>query len=499
MKIIRKGREAREALKRGVDLVADCVKVTLGPAGRNAVLGRLGISPEITNDGVTIAQNIESDDEVENLGVMIAKEASMLTDLNGGDGTTTTMVLLQALIREQFAMIGSDDGSFVQKKADIMQIVRRTEDWSKKVVGILKENARPVSTKELYNVAFVSAEWDWIAKMVSEIYQKIGKDGYVTIESGVKNEYEVHKGIELKAGFLSEYFINTPKREVLVNDPYIFVTNQAMDIYTFLPLIEAVTTKQITNLVMIAPDYTKDLLARLVTTKLKAPNTNYIALRLPTYDKDEVLFDIAALTGAKFMDKGAYPSLDDFAKDLKVENLGRTDKAIIRDSTSVLIGGSGDTTARVEELRKQKAKMRSVFDKDQMDKRIAHLSGGFAIIRVGGESDTERTYFRRKIEDAVNAVDAALKEGVVKGGGLALKEIADQTKEMVNVLRAPYEQIQENAGGSLDIKDTVVDPVLITTAALKSAVSLANMLITTEVAVAYKNEDKTQNHADPES
>lgn len=485
-------------MKRGVDLAANCVKVTLGPYGRNAVLGRHGLTPDITNDGVTIAQNVEAADEIENLGVLAVKEVSMLSDLKGGDGTTTATVLLQAIVEDTFSKL-SDDGSLIKKHLDPLQLKKEIDKACAEVVKKLKKNARPIVSSEVYKVALVAGEYDWIANMVSEIYAKIGKDGYITIEDGVKSEYDVYKGIEIDAGYHSEYFINNDKRQCILDVPRILVTNQKLNIYSVLPMIESCAQAGITNVIMIAPDFDRDLLNRLNTTKLKAPATAFVAVRLPTYDRDDILVDIATLSGAKFLDHKAYSSFDELAREITVNNLGKVDQAIIGDGHSALIGGSGDTTIRVSELKKQLEGTKSIFDRNNLEKRIAFLSGGVAVIKIGAESDTERLYYRRKVEDAMNSAQLALKEGVVKGGGIALKEIAEEHDMILSsALTKPYEQIQKNAGGEFKIADDVFDPVLVTISSLESACSLAGMLLTTEVVIANKNEDTTKNHASPE-
>lgn len=495
MKTIKFGKDARDSLKAGVDLAANVVKTTLGPAGRNVVIGRYGLTPDITNDGVTAAQNVEARDETEQLGVMAVKEASMLADLKGGDGTTTATVLVQAIVNDTFNKL-SDDGSLVKNKISSIELKKEVDIGCEKVVKELKKRARAISIDEIYDVALVSGEYEWIARLVSEIYSKIGKDGYVTIEEGTKSEYDIYKGIELNAGYTSEYFINNDKRQCIISEPRILVTNQKLNTHAILPLIEQVIAQKISGLVVIAPDFDRDLLNRLNTTKLKVPETNYIAIKLPTYDKDDLLVDIAVLSGAKFLDKNVYASFDALAKDMTVENLGKVDKAIIGDAHTALIGGTGIMTGRLEELRKQYDKSKSVFDKNKLEQRIAFLSGGVAVIHVGAESDTERLYFKRKIEDAVNAAQLALRDGVVKGGGVTLKEISDEMKGniLANALTRPYFQIQENAGGNLEIPDKIIDPVAIVISSLQSACSIAGMLLTTEVTIANKEEDKNKNH-----
>lgn len=491
-KLIKHGQDARESLKRGLDKVADAVKVTLGPSGRNAVLGRVGISPIITNDGVSIARNIELEDEFEELGAMIVKEASTLADIKGGDGTTTTTVLLQAITTEIFDRL-KDKGSIVPPKIDTIKLKKEIDTACELVVAKLKEKAKPIKKKEIYDVALVSVEYDWLAKIVAEVFEQIGADGYVTIEDGIKTEAEVFNGLEIPAGYHSEYYINSEDRECIINDAHILVTNQRLEDPSCLaPLVTSLLEKEIREVILIAPEFSKDVLNRLVATKLNRElNFTAVALKLPTFDKDDVLLDITTLSNAKFLDKNTFTKIEQFNEQIKFENLGKVDKAVIGEGKTIFIGGKGDTKERVKELKALRDASLSEFDKDKLEKRIAYLSGGIAVIRIGGESDSEKTYYRLKLEDAVNAVQKALKEGVVRGGGLALKEVAEELDEniLTKALKAPYEQIQENSGG-LEIGEKIFDPVLVTISALKSACSLAGMLITTEVAVAHKNETK---------
>lgn len=500
MKTIKFGKDARDALKRGVDLAANCVKVTLGPAGRNAVLGRYGITPDITNDGVTIAQNVEAADETENLGVMTVKEASMLADMKGGDGTTTATVLLQAIVNSTFEKLSEHDDmpkGYSKDYKNSVQLKKDIDIACAEVIEALRKKARPITIKEIYDVALVSGEYEWIAKMIAEIYEKIGKDGYVSIEEGVKSEYDIYKGIEVNAGFHSEYFINNDKRQCVLNAPRILVTNQKLNIKNVLSLIDECASAGLTNVVMIAPEFDRDMLNRLNTMKLKAGNLNFVAVRLPTYDKDDILVDIATLSGAKFIDQNVYQSIEDLEKDITIANVGKFEQAILGEAHSAFIGGDGDTKKRIQDIRKQIGKTTSIFDKNKLEQRLAFLAGGIAIIRVGAESDTERLYFKRKIEDAQNAAQLALREGVVRGGGVALRDIAKELPEniLTEALKRPYEQIQENAGTPLKIGEKILDPVAVTISSLQSACSLAGMLLTTEVTIAIKEDDKSKNHA----
>jgi len=327
--------------------------------------------------------------------------------------------------------------------------------------------------------------------MITEIYEKIGQDGYVTIEEGMQTGYEIYKGIELNAGYHSDYYINNDKGECVIESPHVLVTNQRIDLNALSPimgLIEELLTKGIRDLIIIAPEFSRDVLGRLTTTKTKGLFTA-VALKLPTFDKDDILVDICTLIQAKFLDKNIYTRHEDFFTDFKMINLGTASRAVISEGKAFIIGGEGDTKNRVKEIKKVHSQTESAFDQDSLEKRIAYLSGGMAIIKIGGESEFERHYFKLKCEDAKNAVPAALKDGVVKGGGLALKEIAETMPKnlLTEALKAPYLQIQKNSGG-IEIADSVVDPVKITISALKSACSLAGMIITTEVVTAFKVE-----------
>lgn len=486
MKLIKTGQDAREALKRGLDKVADCVKVTLGPSGRNAVLGRQGITPLITNDGVSIARNIELEDEFEELGAMIVKEASTLADIKGGDGTTTSTVLLQAIVNDVFSQL-RDSGSLVAKKIDTIKLKKEIDEACELVVEELKKQAKPITKEEIYKVAIVSAEYEWLAKIITEVFTQVGGDGYVTVEEGVKTKYEIFNGLEIPAGFHSEYYINNDNQECVLDNPYILVTNQKIESpAVFAPLIEGLV-EQKRSLVVVAPDFSREVLARLVSTKLQS-NLVIIPLKLPTFDKNDILIDLATLSEAKFIDKGTLTKMEEFEAEIKFENLGTIDRAVIGEAKTIFIGGKGNTENRVLEIKKKYDESLSEFDKDTLEKRIAYLSGGVAVIKIGGHSDSEKAYFKLKAEDAVNAVQKALKEGVIRGGGLALKTISEELPKniLTNALTAPYRQIQENSGG-LEIGEDIYDPVAITISSLKSACSLSGMLITTEVAVAPKN------------
>jgi len=492
MKIIKLGQEARDGIKKGIDLVADCVKVTLGPAGRNAVLGKLDIPPTVTNDGVSIALNVESEDEIEQLGVMMVKEAASLASKKAGDGTTTTTVLLQAIVNDLFEQI-KDDGSLVSKKPNVIQLKRAVDEACDLIVKELQKRARPIKSNEIYNVALGAGEYSWIAKIVADVYENIGKDGYVDIQEGKETSYKVSTGLELKAGFHSDYYINNDNDECVIENPYVLVTNNLLEINTVANIIEGMkdeeVKKNLTGIILVAPDFSRDLLARLAKTML---DTKFpiVALKLPYLGKDDHFLDIAIFTKAKFIDKNVLTNVDSFIGEVGFKNMARIERAVIGPSKTMLIGGKGDTKKRVADLKKQYKASQSIYDKDALEKRIASLSGGSAVITVGAESEFERSYFKLKMENAVNAAQNAMRDGVVKGGGMTLKEISEKLPQNVlsQAIQAPYKQLKENAGGILKVGESVIDPLETAISSLKTACSIAGTVLTTEVAIAFKKE-----------
>lgn len=490
MKIIKRNKEARELLRQGVNLVADCVKVTLGPSGRNVVIGRKDITPVITNDGVFIARSIISDDPIVEQGCMIAKEAASLTDKRAGDGTTTTTVLLQAIVNHTFDMM-KDSGSMVEKKVDPMKLKKQIDVACSEIVEILNSKAKVISKKDIYEVALVSVEFPELAKVITDIFAQIGVDGFVEVEEGgTKTEYEVSKGLHLNATYPSDYFINSDGRKCILNKPKILVTNVKIeDVLLFASIIDSLIKKDVKALIIVAPSFSKDVIQRCVTTTIKS-NFTILPLQIPTFDKDDILIDIATATGAVFIDKNS-------TKDVKAlfveESLGSCAKSMSEEKT-FLMGTTGDTSERIKNIKEQIKDTISEYDKEGFEKRIASLAGGSATIKVGADSDSDKMYLRLKVEDAINSVKNALKDGVVKGGGLALKEIGDSTDNILSTpIKSPYNQIQENCGELLEIPDSVVDPVKNTIEALKSACSLAGLVLTTEVVIADSNDKKDTN------
>lgn len=492
MKILSVGQAARDKLKQGIDLVADSVKFTLGPSGRNVVLGRIDLPPTITNDGVSIARNIEHEDETINEGVWIMKEALSLTSNKSKDATTTTAILTQSITNKLFEIV-KGDGTILSEKVDVIDLKRKVDEACEEIVQKLQKKARPITLKEIYNVAIVAGEYKWLAELVENVYKEIGKDGHVTIEEGIRTEYEVFKGIELNAGYSSDYFINNDDRECVMENPAILVTNNQLDTPYIVPLMAELISNEIKSIVLVAPEFTPNLLKELNTLKLKK-DISIVAVKLPTFGKEDLLIDVATLTKAKFLDKNTYTKLEDFVKDITLSNFGIADKAVISDKKTVFIGGKGDTKDRVKQIRKLLKETTSMFDKDILEKRIAFLSGGIAIIRIGAESDFEKVYFKLKADNTVSSVENALNDGVVKGGGVTLKEIAESLPKNIlsESIKSPYLQLQENNGSPFEVPDTIIDPVKNTISALKTACSIAGTVVTTERVISFKNKYNEQ-------
>lgn len=486
-KIIKLGNEARISLKAGIDKVADAVKVTLGPSGRNAILGHPFQTPEITNDGVSIAQEIYLDDEIEQLGADKIKEICKGTDDKAGDGTTTATVLAQAIMKTGFEKL--DTTEFTKSQNNPIQIKNEIMVACETICKELTKIAKPISTLEdIKQVAFVSVESKEIAQVIAEMFEKIGKDGVVTVEDGyLELESEVVDGLELEAGLTSDVFFTTEDKKCILEKAPILVTNQKIEtieqIKYLTQKINAESGEK--NLVIIADDFSRDLLQAFAMAKLQGV-FNVIAIKPPYFGKKEKMQDVAIMVGATFIDKEVTN-----VKDVELVNLGSAKKIIVDKDKTVILGAKGDTKARLKELKDELKTVKNKFDQEQLKKRIAKLSGGIGVIRVGGESETERGYLKKKIEDAVNATKYALQEGVVRGGGLALKTIAEKLPKniLTEAIKAPYNQIQENAGGDLEIGEDIIDPVKTTKTALRAACSVAGLILTTEVAIADKYEE----------
>ncbi len=520
--------KARTALKDGIDKVANAVKVTIGPRGRNVVLDKGYGSPTITNDGVSIAKDISLSDKFENMGAEIIKEVASKTNDNAGDGTTTAVVLTQAIVSEGMKQTA--------RGVNAMGVRLGIESASNEVVKALREMAKDIKGKEeIKQVASISAESDKMGKIIAETIDKVGKDGVVTVEESQSFgiESEIVEGMEFDKGYVSPYMVtNTEAMVAEYKNASILVTDQKISaIKDILPLLEKLAQGGKKDLVIIADEVEGEALTTFVVNKLRG-TFNVLAVKAPGYgdNKKEMLADIAVTVGADFVseDLGVkFESID-------VRMLGSANKIIATKDKTVIVGGKGSKTqinARVEQLKAQASNTESKFDLEKIEERIAKLAGGVAVIKVGAATETEMKYLKLKIEDAVNATKAAIEEGIVAGGGTALVKVAEKIsgktvkspivsfeeefqigfKILIDALMAPLTQIAINAGkgdGSIIVEKVkeskgnagydaisdkivddmvvngIIDPVKVTRSCVQYASSAAALFLTTEVAIA---------------
>lgn len=520
--------DAREGLKRGIDKVADAVRITIGPKGRNVVIDKGYGAPTITNDGVSIAKEISLTDKIENLGAEIIKEVADKTDDVAGDGTTTAVVLTQALVAEGFRRTAMG--------VNPMGVKLGIEHAAHEVVEALKAMAKPISKdrKEMVQVATISAESEELGEIITDAINKVGKDGVVTVEEGqgFGVDSEVVQGLQFDKGYLSPYMItNAERMEAEYHDPLILITDKKISsIKEILPLLEKLAASGKKELVIIAEDVDGDALTTLVLNKIRG-GFHTIAVKAPGYGdrKKEMLEDIAIVTGAKVISEEVGLKLD--AAD--ISHLGRAEKVVSTKEGTTIVGGKGKKPAleaRMAQIRAQVENTESKFDKEKLTERLGKLSGGVAVIRVGAATETEMKYKKLKIEDAVKATKAAMEEGIVPGGGTALiragekvakKKLSSPSQDvaaefqvgvevLLKALEAPLRHIAMNAGkddGSVIVdrvragKDAegydanadkmvkdmfdegIIDPVKVTRSAVQNASSAAAILLTTEVAI----------------
>jgi chaperonin GroEL len=527
-KEIKFGDKSREALKRGVDAVADSVKVTLGPRGRNVVLDKGYGSPTITNDGVSIARDITLEDKFENMGAEIVKEVASKTNDVAGDGTTTSVILTQKIIEEGMKQISSG--------VNAMGLRLGIERAGIDAVKALQTMAKQIKSKEeIRQVASISAESEEIGKIIADTIDKVGEDGVVTVEEsrafGV--ESEIVKGMEFNEGFISPYMVTDGERMESVYDetPILLTNKKISNIKEILPLLEKLAASGKKDLVILAEDVEGEALATFVVNKLRG-NLNVLAIKTPGFgdQKKEILEDIAILTGGTVISEETGANFEN----AELEMLGSAKKVISTKEKTVIVGGKGkkkNLDERVNQLKNQREITKSKFDKEKIEERIGKLTGGIAVIKVGAATETEMKYLKLKIEDAVNATKAAIEEGVISGGGSALIKVAKKMegKELkspnvsfqeefnigydivVAALEEPLKQIATNAGkddGSLIVEDIrkgkenagynalsdeivpdmikegIIDPMKVARAGVQNATSASAMLLTTEVAIA---------------
>ena len=513
--------EARKSLREGVDALADTVKVTLGPRGRNVVLDKKFGAPLIINDGVTIAREIELDEPFRNMGAQLAKEVSIRTNDVAGDGTTTATVLAQAIVTEGLRNVAAG--------ADPMALKRGLDSGLRVVVDELRGMASPVEQKnEIAAVATISGDNEEIGEIIADVMEKVGKDGVITVEEGqgIRMETEFTDGMQLDRGYVSPYFVSNPERmEAAVDDPYILITDRKIGaVQDVVPLMEKLL--QITkNFVIIADDVDGEALATLVVNKLRG-TINVLAVKAPGFGdrRKQQLEDIAVLTGGTLITEELGRTLEQ----TQVADLGRARRIVANKDDTTIVEGSGADEAiqnRIKEIKAQIDVTASDFDREKLQERMAKLAGGVAVIKVGAPTEVELKEKKAKLEDALSATRAAVEEGIVVGGGCALlradralenldSESGGDQRTAVRLLRsaieAPIRQISHNAGqegsvviGKIRKEDAdsygydakrdqygdmlefgIVDPVKVVRSALENAVSIAGMVLTTESLVA---------------
>jgi chaperonin GroEL len=516
--------DARRRLKNGVDIVANAVATTLGPKGRNVALDRKFGSPTITHDGVTVAKEIELEDPFENMGAQLLKEAATKTNDIAGDGTTTSTVLAHAIVTEGLKNLAAG--------ANAMLLKRGIEVAAKAVAKAITEQANEVTTKEeIGNVATISAQDRTIGSLIAEVMDKVGKDGVITVEEsrGLEFETEYVEGMQFDRGYISAYFItDSDHMEASISEPYILIYDKkisaAQDI---VPLLEKLVQIGKRELVIIAEDVDGEALATLVLNKLRGM-LNVLAVKAPGFGdrRKAMLQDIATLTGAQVISEETGRKLETTV----ISDLGRAEKVVADKDNTTIVGGAGEESAikgRIEQIRVEIEKTTSDYDREKLQERLAKLSGGVAIIRVGAATETELKEKKHRVEDALSATRAAVEEGIVPGGGVALINAmaaldgikGDNEDENIGIaivrraLEVPMRKIAENAGkdgsviveyvrqaqkkeNSLHIgydvmdgeykdmlKGGVIDPAKVTRGALENAASIASMILTTEALV----------------
>lgn len=515
------GEDARKALERGVNAVANTVKVTLGPRGRNVVLDKKYGSPTITNDGVTIAREIELEDPFENQGAQLLKEVATKTNDVAGDGTTTATVLAQAMVLEGLRNLAAGANPMLLRRGMAKAVDAAVEG--------LKNISKPVEGKDsIAHVAAISAADEEIGNLIAEAMDKVGKDGVITVEESksMNTTIEIVEGMQFDRGYISQYMVtDTDKMEAVLDDPLILITDKKLsNIQDLLPLLEQVV-QQGKKLLIIADDVEGEALATLVVNKLRGTFT-CVAVKAPGFGdrRKEMLQDIAILTGGQVISEEVGLDL----KEAKLDMLGRARQVKVTKENTTIVDGAGnaaDIKNRINQIKVQIEETTSDYDREKLQERLAKLSGGVAVIQAGAATETELKEKKHRIEDALSATRAAVEEGIVPGGGTALLDVIPDVQKVVDslegdfrtgaqiVLRAleePVRQIARNAGvdGSVIIekikesKDTsfgydaykedfvdmlkagIVDPTKVTRSALQNAASVASMILTTEAVVA---------------
>lgn len=528
--------EARQKIKAGIDKVADAVKITIGPRGRNVIMDKGFGSPVITNDGVSIAKEIELEDKFENIGADLIKEVANKTNDNAGDGTTTATVLAQAIVREGSKLVATG--------MNPISIRHGIEDAKNDVIAELKKISKAIGSKEeIAQVATISAESAEMGTMISEVITQVGKDGVITVEESQTFglEYEIVEGMNFDKGYISPYMITSNETlKAELKDAYIIIADKKISaVAEILPILEKITASGKKEIVIIAEDVDGEALTTLVVNKLRGI-LNVLAIKAPEFgdNKKAMLEDIATITGGRVISQELGMKLET----AELNMLGQASRIIATKDTTTIVGGKGkkkEIEVRVTQIQKQLLSSESKWDKEKIQKRLAKISGGVAVIKVGAATETELTYMKHKMEDALSATRAAYAEGIVAGGGVALLRVANGLsakskadkkfsennleygvgyKMLLRALEEPAKQIVAN-GGQEDpgvviyeitknklanygfdassgeyvsdmLKSGIIDPMKVTRTALENAVSVASIFLTTQVAIADKPEKK---------
>ena len=513
-KDLRIGSEGRAKLKAGIDILADTVKVTLGPKGRNVILDKKFGPPQVCSDGVTIAKEIDLEDPFENMGAQLIKEASKKTNDDAGDGTTTSTVLSQALVAEGFKNVAAG--------ADPMAIKKGLELALESVRKSITKLSTPVEGKaQIAQVATLSAHDDEMGSLIANVMEKTGKDGVITVDEGKGLEYETDyvEGMQIDRGYISPYFVtNADKMEAILEDAYVLVTDKKISaVSDLLPLLEKVL-KGNKNIIVIAEDVEGEALATLVVNRMRG-TLNALAVKAPGFGdrRKEMLQDIAILTGARVITEDVGLKLES----AELEDLGTISRVVSRKDDTTFVGGKGNTAeikGRIEQIKAQIEETSSDYDREKLQERMAKLSGGVAVIKVGAATEIELKEKKQRLEDALSATRAAVEEGIVPGGGTVLIRSANDLSKLkvdsefqtgVNILKKALEEpvrvIADNSGaegavvlsGVLDgtgnhgydaatdkygdmLKMGIIDPAKVTRAAVENAISVGGMILTTE-------------------
>ncbi|HDC92349.1 chaperonin GroEL [Candidatus Acetothermia bacterium] len=528
------GEEARRKVLAGVEKLANVVRVTLGPRGRNVCLEKKFGSPDIVNDGVTIAEEQEYKDSFENMGAQLVKEVASKTNDVAGDGTTTATILAHALVKEGFKMVAAG--------ANPMALKRGIEKGTKAVVEELKKMSKKLTSKEeTAQVATISANDPEIGRIIADAMEAVGEDGVITVEDSetIETYYEIVEGMRFDREYISPYFVTDPKKmEVVLEEPYILITDREIkNAMELIPIMEKVAQTG-KPLLVIAKDVTGEALSTLVLNKLRGTLTS-CAVKAPGFGdrRKAMLEDIAILTGGRVISEDAGMEV----RNATLEDLGRAEKVRVTHEDTTIIGGKGDPEAikaRIEQINEQIKTTDSDYDREKLEERKAKLAGGVAVIKVGAATETELEEKKHRFEDALEATKAAVEEGILPGGGVALlnasrvlenleKELEGDEKVGLQILKRaleePARQLAENAGfeGAVIVEQLkkekpgigfdvvqekfvdmfeagIIDPTKVTRSALQNAVSIAGMLLTTEALVAeIKEEEKKESAAPP--